>query len=125
AGVSWGVVNEFWAGFPADGATWRERSAAVGSMQGGLKVAAPSLLRSVGRSSASFATVIGVLNGVSCSMEKLRGERDWRNQAVGGFAAGALIAMSSRNPTVIMSSALGTALLAGALHNVLAPKQPT
>jgi hypothetical protein len=70
---------------------------------------AVAVASSMVRSSIGFAGFLGVYNGVTCSMETLRGGRkDLVNSLVGGFAAGACAGLSSGNPRTVLVSAMGT-----------------
>jgi len=63
----------------------------------------------MGRSAMGFAVFLGVYNGVSCSVERLRGgAKDFFNPLCGGCAAGAMAGLGSRNSRTVLYSALGT-----------------
>jgi hypothetical protein len=75
-----------------------------------------TLLRARG-SGLSFGAFIGVYRGSHCSMTVARGgKKDAINAFVAGFVAGALPAIPTRNPRVILFSALGSAGLMGSIE---------
>lgn len=68
-------------------------------------------------SAMSFGGWIGVYQGSKCSMMVARGgKKDAFNAFAAGFAAGAVPALSTRNPRVILFSALGSAGLMGSVE---------
>lgn len=74
------------------------------------------LLRARG-SAGSFGAWIGVYQGAKCSMMVARGgKKDAFNAFMAGFAAGAVPALPTRNPRVILFSALGSAGLMGSIE---------
>lgn len=74
------------------------------------------LLRARG-SALSFGSWIGMYQGSKCSMVVARGgKKDAFNAFAAGFAAGAVPALPTRNPRVILFSALGSAGLMGSIE---------
>ncbi len=75
-----------------------------------------TLLRARG-SAVSFGAWIGTYRGAQCSMVVARGgKKDAFNAFAAGFVAGALPALPTRNPRVILFSALGSAGLMGSIE---------
>ncbi|CAM9618339.1 unnamed protein product [Ascophyllum nodosum] len=61
-----------------------------------------------------FGVFVGVLNAGTCACERLRGEKDWINNACGGTAAGlsvALLSRHTRSPRMLAAHAVGGAVI--------------
>ena len=69
--------------------------------------------RSMARSAVGFAAFLGVYNGVSCSLEKWRGRKDFGNSVAGGLCAGVLAGLPSRSARGVLYSAAITGVITG------------
>ncbi|VFQ76689.1 unnamed protein product [Cuscuta campestris] len=68
------------------------------------------------REGAYWGTVAGVYAGMEYGVERIRGERDWKNAMVGGALAGALISAASSNnrEKIVMDAITGGAIATAA-----------
>lgn len=77
-----------------------------------------TLLRARG-SAASFGVWIGTYRGAKCSLIQMRGgKKDLMNAFVAGSLAGGLPALPTRQPRVILFSALGSGALVAAIEGL-------
>ncbi|CAH9114459.1 unnamed protein product [Cuscuta epithymum] len=72
-------------------------------------------LKKMCKEGAYWGTVAGVYAGMEFGVERIRGERDWKNAMIGGALTGALISIaSSENKEKIVKSAITGGALATA-----------
>eukprot|EP00904_Undaria_pinnatifida_P007984 jgi/Undpi1/4315/HiC_scaffold_17.g07681.m1 len=65
-----------------------------------------------------FGVFLGVVNAGTCACERLRGEKDWLNNMLGGGVAGLSVAMLSRHtrtPRIVLAHAVGAAAITSAV----------
>lgn len=72
--------------------------------------------------STGFALFLATYSGMTCLSEKVRGQDDWKNSFVGGFATG--MGSGLRNPNVkqVVGTALFVGTIAGLVHRSHANK---
>ena len=71
----------------------------------------PTLRAQTMRSSLQFGTWISIYTSSKCMAQVVRKKKDAGNSFIGGFIAGSVVTLNTRNPRVILASGLGNACL--------------
>lgn len=71
----------------------------------------PTLRAQTMRSAIQFGTWISIYTSSKCMAQVVRNKKDAGNSFIGGFIAGSVVTLNTRNPRVILASGLGNACL--------------
>ena len=80
--------------------------------------AVPSPAQSLLRNCSAFGVFLGVFNGAQCSIERVRGKKDWKNAFFAGFASAAMFGLRNPNPLKMMSTCALTGAFCAAVGSV-------